>query len=337
MSDEVYKYGKHIVWSLPVAFQYEAVWGAIFRNFQDYCIDLPQVNGFGCPQCIWTGGRAPAIRSEIDKPMLLRIFNYLRSIKVTPSFTFTCTQLTEDDFKDKYANYLLDAAIEADSHFIIYDDRLRDYIKSRNPNAYTVASVIKPAMRFQGATKFEEPTVENETALYNQLLKEYDLVVVRPEYSKTVLLEQPDLIDDISRVEVLINQPCLNNCPRMPDHYRHLESFRIQSEEKKGRFKCARENLSFDQTLCNTLCHSDDVVRKLVEHGVKHLKLQGRGVGYSLHSVMSLLYAAMFNVDGPYNLPFTSLYQGQLMDKEFRKFQIEVLRINPDANQQPRR
>ncbi|MBO5384704.1 hypothetical protein J6A64_00165 [bacterium] len=338
MIDQIYKYGKDITWSVPVAFQYEVVWGALFHNFQDYCINLPQVNGYGCPISLWTGGRAPAIKDKMGRPLLLRIFNYLRSIKVTPSFTFTCTQLTEDDFNDPYANYLLDMALDADSHFIVYDDRLKDYIKNKKSDAYVVASVIKPAFQFQGDTKVEEATAEKESEFYNKLLKEYDLVVVRPEYSSTVLLEHPEYIDDISRVEVLINQPCIPNCPRMPGHYKHMENFRneVKDFKKFGRYECARERLSPEETLGNTLCHDEATVHKLVENGVKHLKVQGRGVGIPPQVLMYQLYALMFRTDGAFNLPYVSLSQTKRLDREIQEFKENILRIRTINNQQPK-
>ena len=131
MHDDIFKYDKDIVWSLPIIFQYETVWGTIFKLFQRYEIELPQVNGFGCPACVWTGGRAPAVKEEYTESRIVRILEYLKSIKVTPSFTFTCTQLTQDDLKNRYANYLLDIALDYDCHFIVYDDRLKDYIKNK--------------------------------------------------------------------------------------------------------------------------------------------------------------------------------------------------------------
>ncbi len=320
---DVFKYGKDINWSLPILFQYEAVWGAIFKAYKDYEIILPQVNGFGSPACIWTGGRAPAVMDAFDSKRLGRIFNYLKEINVTPTFTFSCTQLTKDDLKDRYANYLLDMAYDFDSHFIVYDDNLKNHIKEKYPQSYVVASVVKPAFRFQGANRIEEPSVENETNFYNELLKEYDMVVVRPEYSKTALYENPNLIDDISRIEVLINQPCAFNCPKMPDHYRHLEQFRTDRAVTKP-FECIRKTMTPSIALENTLCHSYEVTKKLVDNGVKHLKIQGRGVGTQMNYHLMMLLGQIFKQDGPSYLFVGNLIQG-LLDREMNYFSRAVI------------
>lgn len=46
-------------------------------------------------------------------------------------------------------------------------------------------------------------TFLNETNHYNELLKKYDLVDVRPEYSMGPLVENPSLINNLSKIEAL--------------------------------------------------------------------------------------------------------------------------------------
>ena len=110
LDKNLYKYGKDITWSLPVLFQYEPIWGAIYKMFAQYGINLPEINAFGSPTLAWTGGRAPAVTGEFDTKTLLKIFNYLAEINAVPALTFTYTKLTKEDLNDKYANYFLDIA-----------------------------------------------------------------------------------------------------------------------------------------------------------------------------------------------------------------------------------
>lgn len=315
LENQLYKYGKDITWSLPVLFQYEPVYAAIYKLLAGYEIFLPQINAFGSPALAWTGGRVPAISNEINTKTLLKIFNYLNELNAVPSLTFTYTQITKEDLKDKYANYFLDIALEAKAHFIIYSDLLKNYIKEKDPNAYVVASVIKPATLFQGPENMKEWSIEKETNLYNKLLKEYDMVVIRPEYSKGPLLENPNLIDDISRIEVLINQPCIQNCPRMPKHYQYLESMRTGNEAKEN-FKCIKSTLPYGPALYkNTVAHDRQTVQKLVDSGVKHLKVQGRGVNSLPQSLALMLYGQMFNQDGSSYLIIEDLMHGRVEEE----------------------
>ena len=137
--------------------------------------------------------------------------------------------ISPDEIKNTYENFLLDFFIDNDFKFIVSSDRLKDYIKNKNPKSIVVSSILKPIYEFQNPVKKYENNQEEETKFYNNLLKEYDSGVVRPEYSKTVLLQHPDLIDDISKIEVLINHICISNCPVAPLHY-HFEHSKHSKE-----------------------------------------------------------------------------------------------------------
>ena len=94
MEDKIFKYGNDIVWSLPLMFEFEYVWGAIVKSFKFFDIDIPQVNGFGCPRTNWYGGRFPIVIQEIGPTMLSKTFEYCKNIGITPSFTFTKSKIT---------------------------------------------------------------------------------------------------------------------------------------------------------------------------------------------------------------------------------------------------
>ena len=292
----LFKYN-NVIWTLPLLFQYDSVWGAIYNTLKMYDITPPKANLFGSPSIIWTGGRMPALYGNFKKEVLDKWFRYVTELNASPTFTFTSTVITKENLKDKYANFILETAFEYNSRFIVYSELLRDYIKEKNPNATIIASVIKASCRFQGPDKIEEPTIENETNYYNKLLKEYDIVVVRPEYSKNVLPFHHEYIDDISRLEVLINQPCIQNCPKMPDHYRYLEKLNV-NHNRNTRFSCIRSGILNTVLYENNLIHNQETVEKLVKLGVKHLKLQGRSTPTTLSDLLLLLADQMFNRDG---------------------------------------
>ncbi|MBE7707443.1 MAG: hypothetical protein E7Z88_01925 [Cyanobacteria bacterium SIG27] len=297
MENQIFKYGKDITWSLPILFEHEPAWGSIKKLYREFEIELPQVNGFGCCAMAWTGGREPKLRSELEPKFLLKIYNYCKEMDITPSLTLTYTQLTKDDLKDRYSNYILDMALEIGAHFIVYSDILFNYIKEKDPNAYMVASVIQSQLKFQGENR-KNWSIENETNHYNELLKKYDLVVVRPEYSMGPLVENPNLIDDISRIEALINQRCVPNCPRAKQHYLGTESLH-KGYEIHDNFRCVLEEIPKDiNFLKNGVCHDKETVQMLVDSGVKHLKLQGRGMSHSTEALAHGLFMRIFEIEG---------------------------------------
>ena len=294
MTTNIHKYNG-VEWSLPLLFQHEPIWDAIYRSLKNFDITIPKVNLFGSPSNIWTGGRAPAIYKNINEETLINTFKYLKKINATPTFTFTSTQLTKEDLKDEYANFLLDIALENDARFIVYSDILRDYIKEKKSDACTVASVIKSNFRFQGPNKIEEPTVEKETNYYNKLLKEYDIVVVRPEYSITTLTEHPEYIDDISRIEVMINQPCIFNCP-MPCIIKEKET----DDDTVSNFKCIKEIIRNKDVIKQNVSHSNKDIVKLINNGVSKLAMHEFDYNKTPIDILHQIYNLMFNNNGKY-------------------------------------
>lgn len=295
----IYKYGNDVIWSLPCLFQYETVFGYFQQTLENLGMEPLKANVYGSPATVWSGGRAPLVTTPLTKDKLNRLFYYVQEMyHGTPTFTFSRIDIEKDELKDKYANFLLDYALEHNSRFIVSSDILRDYIKKKNPNAVVVGSILKSIYRFQGPGKIEEPTVEAETAWYNKLLKEYDIVVVRPEYSKNVLVEHPELLDDISRVEVLINQLCISNCPNAPLHGSVLAKLHKDPTKKDNKMFCYKHKYQFKQQYHLNSAHTQDEVKKLIASGVKQLKLQGRGEPVPYFENAVLLGSQIFNFDG---------------------------------------
>ena len=246
MTNNINKYKEDIEWDLNLLFQYDTVWPTIYNTLRSYNFTTPKANLFGTPSNIWAGGQIPGIYGEFKKETLKNLYAYLQQNLTNPILNFSNTNLTKEDLKDEYANFILETSFEYNARFIVYSDYLRDYIKEKNPDATVVASVIKANCRFQGPNKIEEATIENETNYYNKLLKEYDIVVVRPEYSKDILPYHPEYIDDISRLEVLINQPCIKNCPKMPEHYKCTEKLNTNLNQEVN-FECIKNNIHINE------------------------------------------------------------------------------------------
>ena len=330
--DKLFKFNKDITWSLPVLCRYEPAWGAIYKCLQQIDVTLPRINAYGSPPNDWTAGRIPAWVGDINKNAITTTFNYLMNLNATPSLTFTYRGITKENLKDPQANYLLDIALEAKAHFIVYSDLLKDYIKEKDPDAYVVASVIKAQEAFQHPLTLPYYEEEKETEFYNKLLKEYDMVVVRPEYAIATLADNPTLIEDLSRIEVLINQQCITNCPRMAAHCTLTEKYRKRDKlEINPNFRCLRNDMSgLKEVYENSNTLNGATTKKLVDAGVRHLKLQGRGGKDSIHHHTLRMFAQMFYTNGaPYVLIEELL--GHAIDKEINYY-VNLMNQAADEN-----
>ena len=71
----------------------------------------------------------------------------------------------------------------------------------------------------------------------------------------------------------------------------------------------------------NVCTHDSALVSQLVEAGVKHLKLQGRGTGRSMEMVGHLLYSQIFKTTGTgYNVFETAFEDLESEIEYFQKF-----------------
>ena len=317
----IHKYGSKISWELPSLFQYEIVFGSIQSALEKFGAPQLKADIFGSPSTAWSGGRTPVIYEKLEKKQLEKVVKYVKDLHGgSPVVTFSKINISNDELKNSYENFLLDFFIENDFKFIVSSDRLKDYIKNKNPKSIVVSSVLKPIYEFQNPVKKHKNVQEEETKFYNNLLKEYDSVVVRPEYSKTVLLQHPDLIDDISKIEVLINHICISNCPVAPLHY-HFEHSKHSKEilqKKDFNFKCYKLNFPFIEHYKYVASHTKEEIDKLVDLGVRHLKIQGRGENIPYVTNMFNIANQIFNFDG-YNSILVFLLMESLKE-EYQKF-----------------
>lgn len=311
-NNTIFKYNiPNLEWTLPCQFQYEPVFGAIQQSIIELGYEPLRANVFGSPATIWSGGRKPTIYGELSNKELEKRFEYITSMNGIPTFTFTCTVVEKEHLEDKYANRILDIAFNFGARFIIFSDDLRDHIRKRNPNAHTVASVIKPICHFQGPNRIEDPVPEIETQFYNKLLKEYDTVVVRPEYSKSVLTKNPYVLDDLSRIEVMINQMCVSSCPNAPLHSKTLEKMRVRPG-RMGEFICPKHKLPVNLQYLRNSSHTTKDVEILLNAGIRNLKLQGRGEPVPNFETIFALASQILRFDGPNNIFVTNLLNEKL-------------------------
>ena len=288
MHNNFLRYNPNIIWSLPVLFQYEPVWINLFNILKEHNISLPKIFAYGCPECAWTGGRGSTIMGEFTSSQLAKLFDLMNQLNAQPTIAFNNSQITKDNLKDPYCNLILNTALYKNASYIVFSDDLKDYIKSKDSNAVVISSVIKAIEKFQNNSK---STFEDETKYYNELLKEYDIVNVRPEYSKNVLAKHPEVINDISRVQILINQDCPQNCPLAMDRFHFIENNSITDiYENKVFFECPKEKTS-------TTLHTQKEVEILIENGVKHINLLGRGSTKVMEAICMMIFSNIFNVE----------------------------------------
>lgn len=264
-------------WSIPVLFSHDEYVLAVSSVMKRLNLPNPITYAYGMVPSAWTGGRYSAQKTQ-DKNALSRILRLILDCGSIPTFTFSRYDIEEIELYDEFCNWLLDFGVEHGCNFIMTSDLLYNYIKSRHPSAKCVASVLKPIYELKDYS-------HSETDFYNMLLDKYERVVVRPEYSKDLLLKEYDKLSDISRIEVLINQVCIPNCPKAIEEHLNIPKSdwrRFMNMEDIEIVKCPRGQLEDTKGMkidleIPSLMYTEEEIDNLVYNlGIKNLKLQGR-------------------------------------------------------------
>jgi collagenase-like PrtC family protease len=208
------------------------------------------------PGLIWQGGRyIPWGRFTLDQ--YIGFVKKYNSLGIGVNYTFSNICLEPGHLEDDMCNYLLDQTENPMNGVILASDILRDHVRSNYPEFAIKASIC------------------NTSSDYQSLLDIYDIVVLQPDDNRKY-----DLIStlDTSRLEILVNEPCVQDCPYRREHfmyfsrnvlerriiYKHSADLNACLAEKAGDIRCAE------------LVLSNEEVRRLYNLGIRNFKIGGR-------------------------------------------------------------
>lgn len=257
---------ERVSWKVPTLFGNDRVALSLAQTLNPL---LPRpffASAYGCPACAWAGGRNPRVRSELSEAELRRYFEAYRRVGANCALTFSRPD-AGDYLDDAYCELLLSLVDEYGGQVIVVDDRLARHIRTTHPAVTLVASynrcIIDHAQGFGGL---------REQDYYRQLLERYDEVVVRCECALGSGIEE--LTDVADRIQVIVNQKCVPNCP---DGARHIAmtAQSIQREASSGERVLARCTQPM-RGVKGTVYVSPERRLALADLGFTQFKLQGR-------------------------------------------------------------
>lgn len=184
----------------------------MFR-FDEYPMALNDVLGnnnplkyiYGTIRCAWANNYDSFLKFE-EKAFIENVLDKYVECNYTPVFNFSKVNLTKNDLKDEFSNYLLNLCVEKKAEIIVASQILYDYVKSKYPDLPIIASVNQPVVKFQNNLNSKD----EEFMFYDNLLKNYDKVIIRPEF--TSYIEQGLDFKDKDRIILIPNSACVRNC-----------------------------------------------------------------------------------------------------------------------------
>lgn len=258
---------ERVSWKVPTLFGNDWVALSLAQTLNPLLPKPLFSSAYGCPACAWAGGRNPRVRERLAEEELRRYYAAYREVGASCALTFSRPD-AGDYLDDPYCELLLSLADEYGGQAIVVDDRLAHHIRETHPTVTLVASynrcILDHAQGFGGL---------DEESYYRRLLERYDEVVVRCEAALDggVL---PRMTDVARRIQVIVNQKCVPNCP---DGARHIEATAQSIErEAAGGTRVLATCTQPQRGIRGTVRVDAERRHALADMGFTHFKLQGR-------------------------------------------------------------
>ena len=217
---------------------------------------------YGCfPACNLNGGRA-FLRERTAQAQMEETFALLAEEGVKARLTLTNMLATEADLHDEYLNAILSTASRYEAEAIVYADVVADYVREH----YGMRCVLSTTRALA------------DVAELNRMTKRYDYVVL--DYNRHKDPTFLEAIEDPGKVEVMVNEFCVQGCPHRREHY--LRNSEDQMGGSMRPFECVAKRADFfDHEPGHPVIFTDDEVRRLHErYGIGYFKIVGRGVAF---------------------------------------------------------
>ncbi len=226
----------------------------------------------GIENCKWNGGR---LHQYV--PFSKKIKEKYEELGWSINLTFTNPNI---DLMDPIGNKLLEEFHNEGKGIILINDSLRDHIR-RNYPKYKLIHSITGCGCVQGF-----PLRDCDLNFYKEKQEKYDVIIPRSDSIFDSKLRQLD----ISRIELLISDTCILNCPFFGKHFeeiaKHNSSGKDASEDMKKRIgECWIQKDEFEKKIemekkvfgdKYPFYLSFEQIKSLIKEGFTTFKIQGR-------------------------------------------------------------
>ena len=196
-------YNKKITWNLAGAFCKHDI---LIKYFEDNDL-FDRYNKIivydGIEKCRWNGGRV-----NLDAPYTDVVRDTYYRLGWSINLTFTNPVI---DTSDPTGNFILEKMHREGNGIILVNDELRKYVRKNFPKYKILFSTT-------GCNSVKYPMRDEDFSFYEGVLKRHDVLIPRCDSNF-----DPKLRDlDQSRLEILVSDRCVMNCPKRNEHYHIL-------------------------------------------------------------------------------------------------------------------
>ncbi|GBR73921.1 collagenase-like protease [Candidatus Termititenax aidoneus] len=213
------------------------------------------------PGLIWNGGRVmEGMAESLSIAECKKKVEFFNQRNIGVYFTFTNNLLTEEHLPNTVCNQVLKAFESPLNAVIVCSKLLENYIRSSYPQYKIIYSVTH---------------VTYDKAILLKAAKEYDLVVIPPEWNRDLALLS---CFPAEKVEIMLCEPCIPYCPNRKEHYRATDKANLgyTVDPEASPHKCKYKAL-FPGELMKDLSLAE-MLTIFTETGIRHFKLSNRAL-----------------------------------------------------------
>lgn len=210
------------------------------------------------PPAIWNSGRVALGNTNPD--YVKRVVLETEKAGIPIRWTFTNPLIKEEHLGDRFCNFCLQISNNKHNGVIVVSELLEKYIREKYPNFGIISSTCK--------------CIEDKNLLYEELLKDYKLVVL--DYNFNTDNEFLSEIPNKDKVEILINAGCIPNCPYRRKHYEFHGKEQLSGKHEKWPHPCGYKNNPWEAAEYKTFIPKEKLYGELVPMGYSNFKIEGR-------------------------------------------------------------
>ncbi|MCR5675084.1 MAG: hypothetical protein K6G16_05170 [Lachnospiraceae bacterium] len=255
-------------------FPLNMIWVSLNRQHPELFREGVEIGSFfGCfPFALWNGGREIDPNDQCDAGFILATIRAINEAGIPIRYTFTNPLLTEEDLKDEFCNFCLQAASGYRNEVLVFSPLLEEYIRKNYPSFVINSTTCKE--------------IKDVDALNAEMEKDYKYVVL--DYNLNGNWEFIEKLRHPDKLEVLVNATCTPNCPRRGEHYREiarrqrivLKNRKLPPERRKPlpewNCKYGIENTVYSIQSYPTVVKPDEIWEEYIPRGITNFKIEGR-------------------------------------------------------------
>ncbi|MGF6375089.1 hypothetical protein M2140_000123 [Clostridiales Family XIII bacterium PM5-7] len=221
------------------------------------------------PNMTWNGGGTFFGPMLADVNEIRNVFSVYKKLNIKLQLTMTNALLEKEDCYDRYGNTVLRIISEEysdDFEILVSSPILEEYIREKYPSLKISRSII----------------AAKDDCDYSEALKKYENVVMPIRHLENFELLNSFSPEEKRHIELLCNDPCPRDCPRLYTHYPEYAKATLLMETLNPSLNPALNcnnhvPLSEKSLSANSRVTYDEIKEVYVPMGFSEFKLSGRG------------------------------------------------------------